>query len=164
MKKFFNLSAILALMHGLVSCSFNSSKLDLKTGVDTLSYYFGMSRAEGITNYLMYQAGVDTSYMEDFYKGFRDGMKKYGPEDVAYTEGMKIAQLINNQWIGGLTRDVFMGDSTRSVNRNAVLAGFYHGVKSADDMTIMHARTLSQSKISEIKESLLIEKYLDVKS
>jgi FKBP-type peptidyl-prolyl cis-trans isomerase FklB len=164
MKKFFlfAIPVILVIMNGLVGCSC-SSKLDLKTDVDTLSYYFGMSRADGIINYLMFQAGVDTAYMDDFYKGFRDGIDSYSPKDVAYLEGKKIAQLINNQWIEGLNKDLFLNDSTQSVNRKAVLIGFYHGVKNPNDMTIMQANTISQSKIAEVKESVLSKKYAETK-
>lgn len=152
---------VIVVMFGMGSCSSFSSRTELKTEIDTMSYFFGMSRAEGIMDYLAMQAGIDTTYMDDFYRGFREGAENYGPEDIAYLEGMRIAHLINNQWIGSVNRDIFMGDSGQSINRKAALVGFYHGVKSSDDMKIMHAQTYSQSKMDEIKEAYKKEKFAD---
>jgi FKBP-type peptidyl-prolyl cis-trans isomerase FklB len=163
MKKLSILNLILTItVLGLGSCSSFSSKTELRTTIDTASYYFGLSRAEGVMNYLAMQADVDTAYMEDFYKGFREGSKNYGPEDVARLEGIRIAHLINNQWIENVNRDIFMGDSGKSVNRKAVLSGFYHGVvKRPDEMQLMHARTYSESRMNEIKEQYKKEKYAE---
>jgi FKBP-type peptidyl-prolyl cis-trans isomerase FklB len=152
---------VIAVMFGMGACTSFSSNSGLKTDVDTMSYYFGVSRADGIMNYLVMQAGVDTAYMDDFYKGFRHGSKNYSPEDVAYLEGMRIAHLINNQWVENINRDIFMGDSGMTINRKAVLAGFYHGVKNYDEMGIISAQTHSQSKMNEIKERYKLAKYAE---
>ena len=143
---------------GLGSCS-RSPKANLKTEVDSLSYFFGVSRTEGIINYLTMQARIDTAYIDDFIRGFNKGAADYGPEEVAYLEGMRIAHMINNQWIPNINRDVFLGDSTKTINREAVLAGFYHGVKRPDDMKVMRAQTYANMKMSEIKEQTKLEKY-----
>lgn len=152
---------IIAAMFGMGSCTSLSQRTELKTEVDTMSYYFGMSRADGIGNYLVMQAGIDTNYMDAFYKGFKEGSKNYGPEDIAYLEGMRIAQMINNQWVENVNRDLFMGDSTMTINRKAVLAGFYHGVKDPDNIKIMRAQTYSQTKMDAIKEEYKQQKYAD---
>jgi FKBP-type peptidyl-prolyl cis-trans isomerase FklB len=99
--------------------------------------------------------------MDDFYKGFRHGAKNHSPEDVAYLEGVRIAHLINNQWVDNINRDVFMGDSGMTVNRKAILAGFYHGVRKHDETAVMSAQTYCQSKITEIKERYKLEKYAE---
>jgi len=137
---------------GLGSCTSLSSKAELKTDVDTLSFYYGLSRADGLKGYLIAQAGVDTSYMDAFYKGFLDGAKHYGPEDIAYLEGKRIAQLIHKQWVDALNRDVFMGDSGYTVNPWSMLAGFLHGVKTEDGTKIMHAQTYSQFKMEKVRD------------
>jgi FKBP-type peptidyl-prolyl cis-trans isomerase FklB len=152
---------VVVVMFSMGSCSSFSPKTELKTEIDTMSYFFGVSRADGIKNYLTMQAGVDTAYMDEFYRGFREGARNYGPKDIAYLEGMRIAHLINNQWIENVNRDIFMGDSGQSINRNAVLAGFYQGVKTSDDMKIMHAQTYSQSKMDEIREIYKKDKYAE---
>ncbi|MDR2915978.1 MAG: FKBP-type peptidyl-prolyl cis-trans isomerase [Tannerella sp.] len=150
---------VIVAMLGMGSCTSLSRKTELKTEVDTMSYYFGLSRADGIMSYLATQARVDTNYMDAFYKGFREGSKNYGPEEVAYLEGMRIAHMINNQWIENINRDIFMGDSGRTINRMAVLAGFYQGVKNPDNMKIMQAQTYSQGKMDKIREEYKQEKY-----
>lgn len=152
---------VIVAMIGTGSCTSFSSQNELKTDIDTMSYFFGLSRVDGIKNYLVTQAGVDTAYMEEFYKGFRHGAKNYAPEDVAYLEGMRIAHLINNQWVENVSRDIFLGDSGRTINRKAVLAGFYNGVKNYNDMAVIHAQTQSQSKMEEIKERYRLEKYAE---
>lgn len=160
MKKGSILIAIVAVF-GMSSCTSFSNRGELKTEIDTMSYYFGMARADGIMNYLMYQAGVDTTYMDAFYKGLKEGMKNYDPKDVAYLEGVRIAHMINNQWIENVNQDIFMGDSGKTINRKAVMAGFYHGVKMQNDMNIMHAQSYSQSKMEEIKERYTHEKFAE---
>ncbi|MDR1723473.1 MAG: FKBP-type peptidyl-prolyl cis-trans isomerase [Tannerella sp.] len=144
-------------------CYFGSCNMfhkpGLKTELDTMSYFFGMARAEGARDYLTMQAGIDTAYMDAFYEGFKAGSKKYSPKDVAYLEGMRIAQMANNQWIKNLNRDIFLGDSGKSVNRMAVLSGFYNGIKNPEDMKIMRAETYSRTMIEKIKEEYKLQKY-----
>ena len=150
---------VIAAMIGAGSCTSFSRKMEMKTDVDTLSYFYGMSRTDGIMNYLTMQAGVDTTYMDAFYKGFKDGMKNYSPKDVAYYEGMRIAQLINNQWMDNLNQEIYMGDSGQTVNRKALLYGFYNGVKNNDNINIMQAQSYSQIKLETIKDEYKKLKY-----
>jgi FKBP-type peptidyl-prolyl cis-trans isomerase FklB len=151
--------AIVCLLGG--ACSKIVPKSQLKNDVDTMSYFFGYSRADGIMSYLSMQAGIDTAYMDDFYKGFKDGVKHYGAKDIAYLEGKRIAMMINNQWVESLNREVFMGDSTQTVNRKAILSGFYQGVKANDPGYIFNAQTISNTKMNEIKESYKKKKFAE---
>jgi FKBP-type peptidyl-prolyl cis-trans isomerase FklB len=143
------------------ACSKIAHKSQLKNDVDTMSYYFGYSRADGIMNYLSTQAGIDTACMEDFYKGFKDGVKHYSAKDAAYLEGKRIAMMINNQWIENLNREVFMGDSTQTVNRKAMLAGFYQGVKTNEPGSIFNAQSVSNTKMNELKEANKKKKFAE---
>jgi FKBP-type peptidyl-prolyl cis-trans isomerase FklB len=162
MKKLSILNLIVAVTTmGMGSCSSFTADPVLKTEVDTMSFYFGLARADGIKNYLTMQAGIDTMYMEAFYKGFRDGAKNYGPEEVAYAEGMRIAHLINNQWVENVSKDLFMSDSSRSINRKALLAGFYNAVKTSDAAQIMQAQTQSQVMMNKIREEYRKEKFAE---
>ena len=144
------------------SCTSFSHKMEMQSDVDTLSYYYGLTRAEGIMNYLTMQAGVDTAYMDAFYKGFKDGAKNYSPKDVAYLEGMRIAQMINNQWVTNLNYDLFMGDSGQTVNRHAMLSGFYNGVKNPDERRIMQTQSFVYMKIETVKDSYKKQKYAEI--
>ena len=41
-----------------------------KTDLDTLSYELGVANSQGVKMYIANQLGVDTAYMDEFYKGF----------------------------------------------------------------------------------------------
>ena len=152
---------IAVILGGMGSCTSFSPKTELRTEIDSLSYYFGLSRTEGLIVHLASQAGIDSTRMDAFYKGFKEGSKNYSPEDLAYLEGMRIAHMINNQWIESVNNDLFMGDADKTINRDAVLAGFYHGVKNPNDMNIMHAQTYVQTKMEALKEEYRREKFAD---
>ena len=146
---------------GMGSCTSSSRKSGLKTDLDTMSYYYGFARAEGLMDYLAMQAGVDTNYMKAFYDGFKDGSKHYGPKEVAYQEGKRIAMMINNQWVDNLNQDIFMGDSGYTVNRYAVLSGFYQGSKNRDNMKSIQAGSTFQMKMDMVKNDYMLMKYAD---
>jgi FKBP-type peptidyl-prolyl cis-trans isomerase FklB len=152
---------VIVVMFGISSCTSFSHKTELKSDIDTMSFYFGLSRADGIKNILEHQSGIDTAYMDAFYKGLRDGAKKNNPEDLAYLEGVRIAQLIYNNWVKSLNMDVFSGDSGKTVNEKAILAGFYYGAKNANEQTIRNAQVLSSMKMEQIKEQYIQEKYAE---
>ena len=152
---------VIVTMLGMGSCT-SFQKTEFKTDIDTMSYYYGMSRTDGIMGYLTVQAGVDTAYLEAFLEGLKEGAKKHSPKDVAYLEGMRLGQMINNQWVTALNRDIFFGDSTKTVNSRAVLSGFYHGVKYQNDRDIMHSQTYSQTKMEEIREANKLIRYADI--
>ena len=52
-----------------VSCGNSTPKADLKNDVDTLSYAIGMAQTQGLKDYLVRNLGVDTAYMDEFFKG-----------------------------------------------------------------------------------------------
>ena len=160
MKKVCFLSVMIVLI-GFGACTPLSRKAALKTEIDTLSYFYGMSRADGVKNHLLMQ-GVDTAFMDAFYKGFLDGVKHYSPKDLAYEEGKRIAQMISNQWIDGLNQEIFMGDSTYSVNRLAMLHGFIQGVKFGDETRIMQAQSYGYVKMESVKDEFRRQKFANI--
>jgi len=163
MKRVCILTVIVTMLGlGLGACTAFSRQLKLESDVDSLSYFYGMARTDGVMNYLVFQAGIDTNHMDAFYAGFRDGIKNYSPKDIAYMEGKRIAQMINNQWIPNLNQDIFLGDSGLSLNRKAMLAGFYHGVRKNDDIQIMHVQSLSNMKMEAVKETYAKTKYAEL--
>ena len=117
----------LAVGAGLASCTAQSPKANLKTDVDSLSYAIGMARTEGLTQYLM-QQGVDTTQMAEFIKGFNEGAAKTSKKDVAYMTGMQIGQMVGKQWVEGFNQQIFGNDSTQSISRENLLAGFIAGI------------------------------------
>lgn len=149
---------VIATVLGVSSCTSFSRSTELKTDIDTMSYYYGLSRADGVIEHLLTQ-GIDTTHMNAFLKGLREGAKNYSPEDVAYSEGVRMAQMINNQWVKNINNDIFMGDPSKTINRKAFFAGFYHGTRDRNGFSIMNAQTYAQIMMDAIREEYKLEKF-----
>jgi len=148
----------------LVSCTAQSPKPTLKTDIDSLSYATGMAQTEGLKTYLVHQAGVDTTYMSEFIKGFNEGAQMNSAKDVAFMEGKKIGQMVAKNWVEGMNQQIFNGDSTKTINKNDMLAGFIAGVQNDEaKMTMQFAQTYRQTATEKIQEKALVEKYGDNK-
>lgn len=101
----------LAVAAGMVSCTAQSPKADLKTDIDSLSYAIGMARTEGLDQYLA-QQGIDSTQMSEFLKGFNEGAAKIDKKDVAYMAGLQVGQMVSKQWVEGFNQQIFGNDST----------------------------------------------------
>jgi hypothetical protein len=117
----------LAVAAGMASCTAQSPKADLKTDIDSLSYAIGMARTEGLDQYLA-QQGIDSTQMSEFLKGFNEGAAKIDKKDVAYMAGLQVGQMVSKQWVEGFNQQIFGNDSTQSISRENLLAGFVAGV------------------------------------
>lgn len=153
----------LAVAAGLASCTAQSPKANLKTDVDSLSYAFGMSQTEGIEQYFM-QQGIDSTQMADFLKGFNEGATKLGKKDAAYIAGLQLGQMVSKRWVEGLNQQIFGTDSTKTISRENLLAGFVAGVINKGVMSKEEARALTQTSMDAIKEKANAEKYADNKA
>ncbi|RGN36526.1 FKBP-type peptidyl-prolyl cis-trans isomerase N-terminal domain-containing protein [Bacteroides oleiciplenus] len=154
----------LAVGAGLASCTAQSPKANLKTDVDSLSYAIGMARTEGLTQYLM-QQGVDTLQMADFIKGFNEGASKTSKKDVAYLTGIQIGQMVGKQWVEGFNQQIFGNDSTQSISRENMLAGFIAGVTGKTNvMSKEAATTYMREGMNAVQEKALAVKYADNKA
>ena len=143
----------------LVSCTAQSPKATLKSEIDSLSYATGMARTEGLKMYLL-QQGVDTTQMADFLKGFNEGAQMNSKTDAAYLAGMQIGQMVAKNWVEGLNQQIFGGDSTLTISKNDMLAGFIAGVKGDDaKMDMQFAQTYAQTGIERVKEKATMEQY-----
>lgn len=157
--------AALAVAAGLVSCTAQSPKANLKTDVDSLSYAIGMARTEGLTQYLTQQLKVDTAYMSDFVKGFNEGAGKTSKKDIAYLAGLQIGQMVGTQWVEGFNRQIFGEDSTQTVSRDNMLAGFVAGIIGKGGlMTKAAASEYMRSQMDNIREKSVEKKYADNKA
>lgn len=164
MKKITFIVAIAATA-GLASCTAQSPKANLKTDVDSLSYAIGMARTEGLTQYLTQQLHVDTTYMADFVKGFNEGAAKTGKKDVAYMAGLQIGQMVGTQWVEGFNRQIFGEDSTQTVSRDNILAGFIAGVIGKGGVMTKEAATeYMRTRMESIKDKAVEKKYGDNKA
>lgn len=151
---------VAAAAAGLAACTAQTPKASLKTDIDSLSYATGMARTEGLVQYLTQQLGMDTTYMAQFMEGFAEGSQMVSDKDVARMAGMQIGQMVSKNWVEGLNQQIFGGDSTRTLSKNDMLAGFVAGVKN--DTTYMKkefAQQYAQEATQRVQEKVKEEKY-----
>ena len=103
MKKLTLAVAFAAVAAGFMSCGNSTPKADLKNDVDTVSYAIGMSQTQGLKEYLVRGLGVDTAYLDEFYRGLNTGVNAGDDKKkAAYYAGIQIGQQISNQMLKGI--------------------------------------------------------------
>jgi FKBP-type peptidyl-prolyl cis-trans isomerase FklB len=159
MKKSIILMAIAAAA-GLSSCGVQAPKANLKTDVDSLAYAIGMAQTQGLKGYLTGRLNMDTTYMSDFIRGLDDSFSKTSKSDIAYMAGVNVGQQINK--IEGLNQQIFAGDTTQTINKDNLLAGFIAGtLEKGGLMTMQEAEKYAQTHMETIKAKYLKVKYAD---
>ena len=151
----------LAAAAALTSCTAQAPKANRSTDIDSLSYAIGMARTEGLDQFLM-QQGIDSTQMAEFIKGFNEGAAKIDKKDVAYMTGLQVGQMVSKQWVEGFNQQIFGNDSTQSLSRENLLAGFIAGVVGKGQMDKMFAQGYMQSQMEVVREKALKKQYADV--
>ena len=124
---------VMAMAAGLASCTAQAPKADLKSDTDSLSYAFGVTQTQGFKDYMVHQLRVDTAKIGELVKGLVYGANgKDAQSQIAYVEGLKIGKMIAESWVSGLTSDVYADDSTKSIDKDNLVAGFIAGVLGKD--------------------------------
>lgn len=94
------------------------------------SYAYGMANTQGLKNYLAMRAGIDTTQMASFMRGFDSGTQ--GDEFVAalkaYVTGTEIRRQVELEVCRQIDQRLSGNDSTRLVNRDAFIQGFRDAV------------------------------------
>ena len=162
MKKFSIVAALaIAVASFVASCgNSGSNKPNLKNDVDTLSYAIGLAQTQGLKQYLV-QMDVDTTYMDAFIKGLREGANAGDDKKkAAYYMGIQIGQQISNRMVKGINHELFGKDSTKTISMKNFLAGFIQGVKEKKGlMTVEQASQVAQMKMMAIKSKHMEEEY-----
>ena len=160
MKKISVIAAV-ALAAIMSSCGNGTPKADLKTDVDTLSYAFGMSQTQGLKEYLVQREGVDTTYINEFIKGLNEGANAGDDKKkTAYYAGLRIGQMISQQWVKGINYEVFGEDSTQTISLKNLLAGFVAGTLEKDGlMSVEEATSTRESMMQSIKAKQMEKLY-----
>ena len=162
MKKFSIVAALaIAVASFVASCgNSGSNKPNLKNDVDTLSYAIGLAQTQGLKQYLV-QMDVDTTYMDAFIKGLREGANAGDDKKkAAYYMGIQIGQQISNRMVKGINHELFGEDSTKTISMKNFLAGFIQGVKETKGlMTVEQASQVAQMKMMSIKSKHMEEEY-----
>ena len=152
---------VMAVALGFASCTAQAPKANLKSDSDSLSYAFGLTQTQGFKDYLTHQLRVDTTKINDLIKGLVDGAAgKDAQSQIAYVEGMKIGKMMAESWVRGLTSDVYADDSTKSIDKDNLVAGFIAGVLGKDQkMTIEDAQEYVQAVMEAANEKRMQSQY-----
>lgn len=166
MKKIILLSAIL-LMGAVIAPASAGKKKDKKknkkdnteipvrlvTPSDSMSYAAGVAATRGLMSYLQQQLHVDTTYMEEFIRGYKESLQKIDdPAYNAYQAGCTIASQANGQILPGMSNGV--KDSPDSIQARLFHAGFLAGV--TQDTTFFEQERAAQfyeKRIKEVREA-----------
>ena len=96
--------------------------VQLLNASDSVSYTAGMTFTKGLVSYLLQQK-VDTAYMADFIRGFKDMINASGdPRQKTYVVGMDIARQLNELMLPGITNE--FTDSPDSIVAPLLYRGF----------------------------------------
>ncbi|MBQ9674573.1 MAG: FKBP-type peptidyl-prolyl cis-trans isomerase [Bacteroidaceae bacterium] len=154
MKKL-SIIVVMAITAFMSSCTAQGQYGNIKSDIDTLSYAIGVSRVEGLSDFLLSQ-GVDSTMMVDFLKGFDEGMDNV--DDKKFTArrvGMQVAQMVAG-WVPGLNQSIFGTDSTLTIDRDIMVKGFLDAIaKRTELMDLVKAQAYSNEKMNEIKNRVL---------
>ena len=120
--------------------------VQLVTSADSVSYAGGMSVTNGLIPFLIQQQGVDTTYMADFIRGFKEMVKAGSdPKLKAYVAGMEIANQVRDRMIPGMSKD--FTDSPDSIVADLFYRGFSDALtKDSTHFTQTAAETYFRQK------------------
>lgn len=161
MKKVTLLAAIVAVV-GFASCTAQSPKPNLKTDIDSLSYAIGMAQTQGLKDYLVSRLEVDTAYMDEFVKGLVEGSKvdNKDKKKIAYLAGLQIGRQVGDQMVKGINHELFGEDSTKTVSKDDLMAGFIAGtLNKGGKMTMQAAQAFVQTRMDAIKAKAMEKTY-----
>ncbi len=160
MKKLSFLAVAAIAAATLASCGKSTPKASLKSDVDSLTYAIGMAQSEGLTEYLSRQ-GVDTTYIKDFIKGLNEGASAGDDKKkAAYYAGIMIGQQVGNQMYEGINRQIYGEDSTQSISKKNLLAGFISGITGKNAlMKKDEAQMYAQTKMEAVKAKAMEAQY-----
>jgi FKBP-type peptidyl-prolyl cis-trans isomerase FklB len=125
--------------------------LKLNSSIDSVSYAAGKAMTQGLVPFIQQQNGVDTAYMADFVRGFKEAVEKgKDPKFTAYATGLQIASQVSRQMLPNMSAQ--FKDTPDSINKEV----FYKGFEDA----LLNNNTLMTSKVAEkyFKEKMEADK------
>ena len=166
MKKMISMAAMAIAVATMMSCNGNNPKASLKNDVDTLSYAIGVAQTNGLTNYLTYNMGVDTTYMAQFIQGLTEGVDAADDKGkTAYLAGIQLGQQLTNGMVKNINYQLFGNDSTKTISTHNLLAGIINTLsKNGQEMTLQEADSLANILFERVKNRAMEEKYGESKA
>lgn len=108
---------------------------------DSLSYAAGMSATRGLMDYVSKQFGVDSTTMESFVSGIREGLeRKTDKQFVAHSGGIQIAQMLDSRIYTGIKGE--MEHTPWTTDSVKFYEGFFAAVLG--DTTVMKTEKATQ--------------------
>lgn len=161
MKKFTFVAALAIAAATITSCGHSTPKASLRTDIDSMSYAMGMTQSQGLKEFLVGRMNIDTTYMDQFFKGLNEGANAGDDKGkAAYYAGIQIGQQIANQMVKGINHEVFGEDSTKTISLKNFLAGFITATSGKKGIyTPMEAQSVAQSKMVAIKSESMMKQY-----
>lgn len=143
------------------SCGGKTPKADLQNSVDTLSYAFGVAQSNGLREYAIQRLGIDSTMLDEFFKGIIDGASAGdNKKKKAYLAGISIGQQVSNQMMPGMNNELFMGDSTKTVNIEDFLAGFIGSASGKKTIiSVDSAQQVVNVMMQRVKDEYMSEKF-----
>ena len=94
--------------------------------IDTFSYHFGRANSNGLKNFISQRMDVDTTYIDDFVKGFEQmTLTEADKREKARLAGIEIRQQVEEQVYPGVSKQV--NDSADVLNKALFVQGFRDG-------------------------------------
>lgn len=131
-----------------------------ETDLDTLSYELGVANSQGVKMYIANQLGVDTSYMDEFYKGFAAAAQAGNDKKLAaYYAGVQIGQQVGTQVYSAANSELFGSDSTKTINLTQLVAGFIEGAKGEPKINLEQIKRELTKRVEAYKDQNLTKTY-----
>ena len=106
----------------------------LTSKADTLSYAAGMFTTRGLMDYVKQQFGVDSTNINEFVAGIKEGIEKQNDKKfAAHAAGLQIAQMLESRIFPNVKNDV--KQTPWAIDSLKFNAGFFAGVLG--DTTVM---------------------------
>ena len=107
--------------------------VQLNNGSDSVSYAAGKAVTNGLIPFLVQQQGVDTAYMADFIRGFKDIVNSgTDPKMKAYAAGLDIATQVRDRMLPSMLKE--FTDTPDTIVKSLVYRGFMDAL--TNDTTI----------------------------
>lgn len=131
-----------------------------ETDLDTLSYELGVANSQGVKMYIANQLGVDTAYMDEFYKGFAAAAQAGNDKKLAaYYAGVQIGQQVGTQVYSAANSELFGSDSTKTINLTQLVAGFIEGAKGEPIINLEQIKRELTKRVEAYKDQNLTKTY-----
>lgn len=131
-----------------------------ETDLDTLSYELGVANSQSVKMYIANQLGVDTAYMDEFYKGFAAAAQAGNDKKLAaYYAGVQIGQQVGTQVYSAANSELFGSDSTKTINLTQLVAGFIEGAKGEPIINLEQIKREFTKRVDAYKDQNLTKTY-----